>query len=180
MEACRRLWVRTEALDTVVLVTTEDVPKDRLTGPVTTACLPLGMAVVPLVAASTDTDTDTPPTDSDPDMGTTLEAFTAREGEREASVSTAEELVGLDSMVLVATEEGWAGLEALPMTRPMLTVDLHLVAVSPGPCRILLAVPSTEPVTTPSTLGKSARKRDCWHLWARTGALDTAALATTK
>ena len=67
--ACRRSWVPTGALDTAVLVTAENVPMDRLSGTVATACPPLGMAVVPLVAASTDTDTATPATNTDTDTG---------------------------------------------------------------------------------------------------------------
>ena len=88
--ACRRPWVRarTQALDTAVFVT----------GLVITACLSLGLAEVPLVAASTDTDTATLPTDTD----STAEACTARDAEREAGVCS-EELVGLGNMALVTT-----------------------------------------------------------------------------
>ena len=106
-----------QALDAAVLVTKEDVSKDRLTGPLTT-CLPLGvdMAVVPLVAANMDTDTATHPTDTDTD--TTAEVCTTRSRDRMASVSyTAGELMGLVNRVLVRTEEGWAGLSALPTDR---------------------------------------------------------------
>ena len=67
-KACRRPWVRTQTLEAVVLVTAEDLCKDRLTGPVTTACLTWGLVVVTLVAASTDTDTATLPTDTDTDL----------------------------------------------------------------------------------------------------------------
>ena len=67
-KACRRSWVRTLAL--VVLITAEELCKDRLTGPVTTACLPLCLVVVPVVAASTDTDTATLPTDTGTDTAT--------------------------------------------------------------------------------------------------------------
>ena len=82
----------------MVLVTAEDLCKDRLTGPVTTACLTWGLVVVTLVAASTDTDTATLPTDTD----STAEACTARDAEREAGVCS-EELVGLGNMALVTT-----------------------------------------------------------------------------
>ena len=124
-EACSH--VRTEALSCAVLVTMEDISKD-LSGPATTACPPLCMAVVPLVAASTDTDKDTPPTTdpgADAGMGTTLAAFKEREREGQANIWATQEVVGLGSMVLVATEEEWVGLEALPMARPMLTGALN-------------------------------------------------------
>ena len=117
-KASSRPWVRIQALDTAVLVTKEDLSQDRLTGPLTT-CLPMGatgIAVVPLVAANMDTDTATHPMDTDTDA--TAEVCTTRAREREASVSyTAGELVGLVSRVLVRTEEGWAGLSALPRDR---------------------------------------------------------------
>eukprot|EP00904_Undaria_pinnatifida_P003591 jgi/Undpi1/13232/HiC_scaffold_8.g02894.m1 len=127
-KACHRAQVRTEGLNSAVFVTQEDVSKD-LSGPATTACLPLGIALVPLVAASTDTDTGTSPAGMDAGMGTPLESFKGGEREREANVCAAEELVGLGNMVLVATEEGWVGLEALPMGRPMLTGALNTAAL---------------------------------------------------
>ena len=129
-KACHRAQVRTEGLNSAVLVTQEDVSKD-LSDPATTACLPLGIALVPLVAASTDTDTGTSPAGMDAGMGTPLESFKGGEREREANVCAAEELVGLGNMVLVATEEGWVGLEALPMARTMLTGALN-TAVLPA------------------------------------------------
>eukprot|EP00904_Undaria_pinnatifida_P003938 jgi/Undpi1/13545/HiC_scaffold_8.g03204.m1 len=71
---------------------------------------------------------DTPSTTdrgTDAGMGTTLAAFKAREREGQANICATHEVVGVGSMVLVATEEGWVGLEALPMARPMLTGALN-------------------------------------------------------
>ena len=163
--ACWRPWVRMEAVDTAVLVTKEDASKDRIAGPVTTTvCLPVGMAVVPLVAASTDTGTANPLayTDTNTDTDTTgAEVCTARGGGAEVSVHYVVELVGLDKMVLVTAEEEWAGLAASPIPSPVSTaaVGLHHAAVDPGPGPALLVVLSTEPTTTPCTWERRARKK---------------------
>ena len=72
--------------------------------------------------------------------------------------------------------EAWAGLAAVPV----FSVDLRLAAARPGRRTSILAVPPTEPATTPCTWGKRARKEASSRLWVRTEALVTAVLFTSK
>ena len=72
--------------------------------------------------------------------------------------------------------EARAGLAVVPV----FSVDLRLAAARPGPRTALLAIPSTEPATTPCTWGKRARKEASPRPWVRTEALDTAVLFTSK
>eukprot|EP00904_Undaria_pinnatifida_P003939 jgi/Undpi1/13546/HiC_scaffold_8.g03205.m1 len=61
------------------------------------------------------------------DMGATVtEAFTTREREGEAMVYPARQLVGPGNVVLLATEDGWEGLTAPPMARPVATTTVDL------------------------------------------------------
>ena len=73
------------------------------------------------------------------------------------------------------------GAAALRLARSMLpAVDRHLAAARLGPRTALLAVPSTEPATTPCTWGKRAKKKASSRPWVRMQALDAAALRLAR